>query len=289
VGPGSWAGAPSALYHEGAFYVSYRLRRPRDRGYESRIAVSSDGLAFRDVWRTTKAELSSPSIERCALVRSGELFRLYVSYVDGREGRWRIDMLEASAVDRLDPARRRAALLAPDATVAAVKDPIVTHDRGVWHMLASCAIEVSSPGEDLHRGGDAFATGRIRSATGLATSEDGAEWRWVGIVLSPPSSGWDAYETRLSCVLRSQGAYLGLYDGIATVDENYEERTGIASSTDLRAWQRLSLDAPALVSPYGSRSLRYVSAIRAETRQLFYAETARADGSHELRVFTMPG
>ena len=73
-GRGYWMGAPGATYDAGAkkFYLSYRLRRPRgvepDRGAETRVAVSSDGVAFEDVWSGTKDLLETTSIERSALV-----------------------------------------------------------------------------------------------------------------------------------------------------------------------------------------------------------------------------
>jgi hypothetical protein len=90
------------VHHQNrTFYLSYRLRRPRElgRGYESRIATSRDGAMFQDVWRMTSRDLTSPSIERCALLpESDGVARLYVSYVDGADGRWRIDVLEGPSV-----------------------------------------------------------------------------------------------------------------------------------------------------------------------------------------------
>ena len=61
IGQGYWAGAPGVFYarDEKAFYLTYRLRRPRgvapDRGGEARIARSVDLRHFEDIWSTTKA------------------------------------------------------------------------------------------------------------------------------------------------------------------------------------------------------------------------------------------
>ena len=70
---GYWAGAPG-VYHaadEGAWYLTYRIRRPRgvapDRGGEARIARSSDLRHWEDVLSVTKDRFNSASIERCAL------------------------------------------------------------------------------------------------------------------------------------------------------------------------------------------------------------------------------
>ena len=43
----------------------------------------------------------------------------------------------------------------------------------------------------LHATADAYNTGLIRSATGLATSDDGLYWQWEGPILTPRDHGWD--------------------------------------------------------------------------------------------------
>jgi hypothetical protein len=288
---GWWAGAPSLLYDGGIVYLSYRLRRPRalGRGYETRIATSTDRMAFHDVWRMTAADLASPSIERCALAKGPEgTFRLYVSYVDGGDSRWRIDMLEAPTCEELDPRRRRPALVAEEIGVAGVKDPCLLELGGELYMFVSCAVQASGTPAELHREGDAFASGMVRSATGVATSADGLDWRWSGIVLAPPEAGWDAYETRISCVLPDNGRYLAFYDGIRSAAQNYEERTGVAESTDLRTWRRLSVARPLFGSPVGSGSLRYVAVLELLSDTVFCAEVCRRDGSHGLCRFEAP-
>ncbi len=78
--------------------------------------------------------------------------------------------------------------------------------------------------------------------------------------------------------------FTGFYDGAANVRGNYEERTGLAVSPDLRHWERISAAAPALVSPHGSGSLRYLDAVQLPDRIHYYYEYARAAGSHELRL-----
>jgi hypothetical protein len=289
-GSGWWAGAPTVLDRNGTFYLSYRLRRPRElgRGYETRIAASRDGTVFRDVWRMTSHDLASPSIERCALLTESDgAMRLYVSYVDGADGRWRIDVLEARSLEALHARGRRPVLMPSEVGVAGVKDPCIVRAQGQWHMYVSCAVSGDPANVELHRREDAFASGSIRSATGLATSADGERWRWHGIVLAPPESGWDAYETRITAVVEDDGRYLAFYDGIATAAENYEERTGLAESTDLQTWRRLTVTRPLYGSPHGSGSLRYVSAVE-PSGALLYAEIARRDGSHELCVFRAP-
>src|SRR5579862_3464267 len=73
AGAGYWAGAPGAVYEdsEKAWYLTYRLRRPRgvppDRGGEARIARSEDLKSWKDVLAVTKDQFDSASIERNAL------------------------------------------------------------------------------------------------------------------------------------------------------------------------------------------------------------------------------
>jgi hypothetical protein len=50
TGPGSWAGAPSAVADDGAVFLAYRLRRPvgQGRGYANVVARSEDGEHLLD-------------------------------------------------------------------------------------------------------------------------------------------------------------------------------------------------------------------------------------------------
>ncbi|HYY54967.1 MAG TPA: hypothetical protein VFA01_06260 [Candidatus Dormibacteraeota bacterium] len=260
--------------------LSYRLRSPERRGFETRLAASEDGLSFRDVWAATKDDLAAESIERCAIVALDGRVRLYVSFVDRVDRHWRIATLEAARVEDIDPGERRVALTAAEAGSVGVKDPVVVRRRDEWLMFVSTTSAI--PDEDaLHAEGDAFNTGRVRSLTGLATSRDGIAWRYAGVVLRPTDDAWDAFESRLTAVLEVGGRFVGVYDGARTVAGNYEERTGIATSADLVRWERRTPDAPALEAP-GGGAFRYVAATPDASR--IYFEIAAEDGSHELRT-----
>ena len=294
AGDGWWAGAPGAFYDpaDDAFYLTYRYRRPRgvepDRGCETRLARSEDGVEFEDVCVLTKDRFASTSIERCAVARAADGGWLwYVSYVDGADGRWRIDLLEASRPDGFDPSTRTALFTAVPLGLEGVKDPWVVRVGAVWYRLISSAtapVREAGAGE-MHGTSDVYNTGLIKSASALATSLDGRTWHWQGSVMVPSREGaWDSYATRLGCLVPHPGGWLGLYDGSASVAGNYEERTGVALSGDLLAWRSLSPDGPALVSPHGSGSLRYADTVADDVERFFYFEAARPDGSHELRV-----
>jgi len=293
-GRGWWAGAPSAVYDDeaGRFYLYYRYRKPRElgRGVQGRIAVSEDGLRFEDVSCITKEELGSPSLEKACLVKTldGPL-RLYISFV-GADNKWRIEMLEADQPSELDPARKVQVLTPEDIGAEGVKDPVVLNVGGLWHMLVSYAPSPREATPDLqgrmHATGDVYNTGITKSHTGLAVSEDGLRWRWEGDILSPPEQGWDAYCTRIGSVVCLPPVFVGFYDGAATVEENYEEQTGLAVSFNLRNWRRVTTSGPIVASPYGC--IRYVEALQREGDIFYYYEYTRADGSHELRANRVP-
>jgi hypothetical protein len=281
-GPGCWAGAPGAYADRHVTYLVYRMRRPQPgRGYELRLAASHDGLHFETAWSAGKDRFGAESIERCALVRVGDRWRLYVSYVRSDDRRWRIGLVEAHSVDAFDPADMVVVLDPLALGVAAVKDPWLRRDGDRWLMFVSYGTLPATQMVGLHATGDALSTGRTLSASGLATSLDGKRWSWEGAVLTPGPSGWDSFTTRLTTAVRDRAGLLGLYDGSASLAENYEERCGLARSTDLRHWERISLDGPAIGTARGQGGVRYVD-ITTEG-DVFY-EYTRADGAHELRV-----
>ena len=289
-GQGWWAGAPGACWTGDRFYLVYRLRRPQpERGGETRIGVSEDGVRFETVWAARKEDFGTASIERSALLRTDDgLWRLYVSYVDGADGRWRIDLLEAPAPDAFDPASRIPILTAADIDAEGVKDPWVCRLGGEWWMIASYAptpARLAADRAELHATRDVYNTGLTKSLTGLATSADGRRWDWQGSLLEPPESGWDAYATRLNTVVWRPPVWIGFYDGSASVAENYEERCGVAYSLDLRHWRRASPTGPLIgAARPGPGGVRYVEAVQTPDWIRFYYEWTRPDGSHELRT-----
>ncbi|MEK6206026.1 MAG: hypothetical protein AABM32_00120 [Chloroflexota bacterium] len=285
-GSGHWAGAPGAFSNRDAVYLVYRLRWPRPRrGGELRIA-RGDGERFVTIWRATREDFASPSIERCAILHDGRTWRLYVSYVDGVDGRWRIDVIEAGSPDSFDPAARRPALDADMANAIAVKDPWLRRVGDRWWMFVSYG-ERPANERQLHESGDALSTGAVKSETGLATSADGLRWQWEGRVFAAATKGWDKATARLSTAYRSGDEWVGLYDGASDISENYEERCGIARSADLRTWERLG-SGPAIGAAGGPGTVRYVESVVFGDRILFFFERTRADGAHELCTSSIP-
>jgi hypothetical protein len=289
--PGYWAGACSVLYEDdpGRFLLYYRLRQPRPiRGGECRIAVSEHGISFTDIWSATQHDLGTGSMEKACLLRGLDgVYRLYLSLVDPETNRWRTDVLEAARPDEFSPRDRRAVFTPDEVGVEGVKDPVVCVVGGEYHMLLSYAPKPRAvtlrEAEAMHATGDVYNTGLTKSATALAVSTDGVRFEWVGDVFSPPDGGWDSYCRRISSVLWTPPVFSCFYDGSASVEENYEERAGLAYSLDLRSFTSVTPHGPIITSPYGRGSVRYIDGVRVEDDFHLYYEFTRPDGSHELR------
>jgi hypothetical protein len=279
----------------GRFLLTYRERHPRgvapERGWRCALAESTDGVHFDDLWEVRKDELRTPSMERfCLVPESGDRYRLYISYVDPSDNRWRIDSLEASDLGSFDIQQARPVLTAAETGTEGVKDPVVLRIGPVTYLLASfAAARQLSPAERrrAHDTADIYNTGVTTHPTGLAVSLDGAGFSWRGTVFDV-GDGWDRYQARLNCVLPIGPGYLGLYDGSASAEENYEERCGVAVSHDLQRWERLTPDGPWIASPHATGSARYLDAVAADGEWWIYYELTRPDGAHELRLHRTP-
>jgi hypothetical protein len=238
------------------------------------------------------------SIERTCLTRGlDSVWRLYISHVDPHDRRWRISMLEAEEPDKFDVQSVTPLLTAEDVGSEGVKDPNVFVIGRAYYMLASYATRETSASPETearkHASGDIYNTGLTRSRTGAAISGDGRTFQWIGDVspvTSDPMTGaaqpiWDDYCQRIGALAPlGSGGYLAFYDGSASVAENYEEKTGLAVTFDLRTYYSLSAATPSLISPDGTGSLRYVDVLTVGHELFYYYEIARPDGSHELRV-----
>lgn len=154
------------------------------------------------------------------------------------------------------------------------------------YLYASYAAARADLDTAAHETADIYNIGATTHPTGLATSLDGRSFSWHGEILGV-GDGWDRYQARLNCAVPVAGGYVGFYDGSAGHTENYEERCGIAVSSDLYSWQRLSTKEPWVTSPYATGSVRYVDALVVDDRWWLYYELTRASGAHEQRLARM--
>jgi hypothetical protein len=270
-GHGYWAGAPTAATCDGEIYLAYRLRRPlgEGRGYALVVARSRDGERFETLLTIGKQEVGAESLERPALVRTPEgAWRLYVSCATYGTKHWRVEVIEAAHPAEFD-ARRSQVTLAGDAKTG-VKDPVIVHRHGLWHLWASCH-PLEDPAE------------ADQMVTDYATSVDGLQWTWHGTALSGRPGRWDARGTRITAVHFMADMAIAYYDGRASAAENYEERTGVAVGTEPSVLTAVGT-APLAQSPNGG-GLRYLAVLPlANGGHRLYYEMTRAGGAHELRT-----
>jgi len=265
-GAGNWAGAPHAILDDGVFWLSYRLRT-KSRGTETVVARSEDGERFATVATIDRVGFGTESFERPCLVRRPQGgWRLYVCCATPRSKHWWIEAIDADEPSELPAGERTVAF--PGSTSLAVKDPVVeVSGPGRWRAWVCCH-PLTEPGEE------------DRMTTAYATSADGLSWHWHGEVLRPIPGTWDERGARMTTILSPEPLVV-LYDGRASAEENWFEKTGIARRRD----GALSPDAdgPAATSPHSDGALRYATAVPlSEGGTRFYFEAAGPDGSHDL-------
>ncbi len=292
IGSGYWVGAPSVVYdyEKAKFYLYYRIRVPRPgRGVECRISESEDGIHFTDIWQAKKEDFPTDSMERASLIKGLDgRYKLYISYVDPADNKWRTDLTEADSPGEFHLSSRKKIFTASDISAEGVKDPYVVIIGGIYYMFLSYVPTPLELDEDMkekmHKTADVYNTGLAKSKAALAISKDGLNYTWMGDVMTPSLLGWESYTARICSIGYLPPVFTVFYDGCRGVSENYEERTGIALSWDLKSFQNLTKDGPALMSPNGQGSLRYMDLVQFKDEIFYYYEYTREDGSHELRL-----
>jgi hypothetical protein len=262
-GTGYWAGSPSAALDEnGTFVVAYRVRTGEHGRGSTVVARSDDGEQFTTVGTLDQARFDAQSMERPALVRTDDgRWRLYVCLASPPPSKhWWIDVLEAAEPDGLAEAEARTAFPGDERT--GVKDPLVQRVEGGWRAWICCH-PLDEPDEE------------DRMTTAYATSADGLDWEWHGTVLAPRPGTWDARGARLTVVLPDGRA---AYDGRATKEENWFERTGLARLTGEPGRLEQTGDEPVA-------DVRYLDVLPLPGGGYrIYYEARLPNDSHELRT-----
>jgi hypothetical protein len=261
-GPGYWAGASSAaLDEDGSLVVGYRARNGHDGNDQTVIARSPDGETLTTVATLDQSRFGAQWMERPAVVRTEQgRWRLYVCLGTPESKHWWIEVLEADDPAGFETAEARPAFPGDERT--AVKDPIVRLVDGRWHAWICCH-PLDVPG----------AEDRMSSA--YATSDNGLEWEWQGTVLTGRPGAWDARGARLTTVLPDGRA---AYDGRASAEENWFERTGLARSTGQQGHFAQIEGSPIV-------DVRYLDVLPlGDGGYRIWYEARLPDESHELRT-----
>jgi len=263
AGPGYWAGAPTAALDEDrTFLVAYRVRNGHDGNDQTVIARSIDGERLTTVGTLDEADFGAQGMERPALVRlENGRWRLYVCSATRDSRHWWIDVLEADDPEGLAGAEPRTAFAGDERT--GVKDPLVRRTQRRWEAWVCCHPLEEVGAED-------------RMSTGYATSDDGLAWEWHGTVLSGRPGTWDARGARVTSILPDGRA---AYDGRASAEENWFERTGLARLAGPDGRLEQTGEEPVA-------DVRYLEVLPLPDAGGFriYYEARLPDDSHELRT-----
>jgi len=264
-GIGWWAGGScAALDDDGGFVIAYRVRTGAAGRGSTVVARSPDGVQLTTVAELDQARFDAASMERPAILRTDDgRWRLYVCSASKPPSKhWWIDLLEAD--DPAGFANAEARTVFPGDASLGVKDPIVRRAAdGGWEAWICCH-PLDEPDEE------------DRMTTAYATSADGVAWQWHGTALAPRPGTWDQRGARLTAVLPDGRA---AYDGRASKEENWFERTGLARLTGERA------GALEQVGDDAVRDVRYLDVLPLPTGgyRIWY-EARLPDESHELRT-----
>lgn len=259
-GPQWWAGAPSAVrLPDGSFALAYRARYGSGEHDELVLANSADGVHFETVATLNKRRYGAAMTERAALVfLSDGAWRLYTSFATPDSLHWWVGLIEAESLAGL--AQQPQKVVFPGDAATGVKDPVVRYDGSRWNAWL-CHHLLDIPGEE------------DRMETAWSTSDDGLTWSDPVTVLRGRSGEWDGRGTRLTAILPGGKA---TYDGRASKEENWFERTGIASPTASGGFKGQG------ESVSTARYLDVVPLRNGDVR--IYYEQVLPDQSHELRT-----
>jgi hypothetical protein len=257
-GTGNWIGAASALMHGDYIYLAYRDRHPVDKGRGNRAYVARspvyDGINFDTLCVIDKEDMDAESLERPALDVTPEGdWDLYLSCATFNSKHWRIEKLHARHPQDLS-ARTRETVF-PGSAAFGIKDPVVLRDQELRIWATVHPLTEGDENADRMISVDAYSGESV---------------------MVPEPGTWYSRGTRLTSVV---GDY-AYFDGRASAEENFEERTGIAKWDGSRY---VAVAGPAF-SPFGRGALRYVSAIKMAAGLRLYYESATKYGSHELRT-----
>jgi hypothetical protein len=260
-GPQQWAGAPSAVREpDGSFVLSYRRRD--GAGVDALVfARSVDGVHFETTAELFPASAGAAMTERASLHRLEDgHWRMYASFATPDSLHWWVGQADAASAEALAVAPIMPVFVGNLATMG-FKDPVVLATSGRW-LAYLCGHPLDVAGAE------------DRMITHLAGSTDGRAWSKPRPVLAGRPDAWDARGARVTAALPG-GSFA--YDGRASAEENWFEKTGVATAAADGTLEALDVEPAPLT--------RYLDLVALpDGSHRVYYETTLPDESHELRT-----
>ncbi len=323
---GFWFGSGSMIECHGKLYLSGRYRNAGDsrtglglgdRGVELVILESADrGKSWKQIRSMSKKDLTYDkrdvlSIEGTCLVCTENGIELYVSteksgeypaeiveYQKPGTGIWSIDRITAETVDDLDPRKIEPFLSCSDPRYLHVKDPVAYRHADGSMSIVFCTHPYSWSSAN----------------SGLITrASDDTPFDEPNFTFFPRGYTWDVAISRITGLLSIPpiGAFAGaprptmiFYDGgesLRNLDEHpqakrrprgysCEEIGGLAYTINDRFGEieRLSRMEAAFISPWGTRTSRYVRTLASDEGVFVTWQQGQEDGSQPLVMNVVP-
>ncbi len=265
AGPGWWAGAPAAaLDDDGSILLAYRVRNGHDGNDQTVVARSADGVSFETLVVLDESHFDAMYVERPSFVRTRRRLAAVRVLRDPDSRRRGGSARSTRRPSRAWPTAEVVTAFAPDLDYA-VKDPIVRRGR-----RAVGGVGLLPPPRHPGRGGP-----HVLPLRGV--SRDGLDWEWQSTVMS----GTPGHLGRPRRPADRVVGDLAAYDGRASAEENWFERTGIARRGPDGVYAPLG-DAVA--------DVRYLEVVGSATSRTAATRVravlrgpAASDESHELR------
>lgn len=256
---GYWAGALTAFRDEGEIYLCYRLRDPDERGRKAVITRTEGSEAETEkIWSVDQEAIGAKSIEGGTLYENNGVYRLYLSYQCSETEEWKIAVIPGESVESLDVDRAED-LEVRTGKYVNIKDPFVHQGSLYVHAATSNFLSTANFKLDLtDPGHDAVRRIEIEDAE---------------------SSG-----SRLTSILSTEQAEIALYDWNRSIIFTGEEKSRFGNLSNSSVTPLLD-GRKSLLSPHGSRSLRYVRAVPVADEVWFYYELSMPRKGHETRVY----
>jgi hypothetical protein len=282
-GSGFWIGASDIIFDQelNKYFLYVRVRNPRPekgrvtpddkyRGYKCQIYESNDGIEFELIWEMRKQEIGARSIEKAALLKIAGKYHIFLSYESpGLIPRWTIVKQIANYPSEF----------------AAQK-----FEEIIWDIPFFCRFSIKDPiikkfGDRYFLYIDYIRFKKPWTTTGVLVSKDGDKFTWQGEVFTNTKQcKWARWLIRLTSIIKLEGKFLGFFDGTDKMKNVCDENSGICvgnTPQELAIW---SLEEPSFQSEYGKGSVRYLFALKKESKIMIYYEYTESQWEHVLKL-----